>query len=225
MSSGSAQPSASGSASASGSRVSGSASSNSSSTSTSSISIPGTAAAGGVYVTQPPTTASASYYKIASEENITFGWNLTSLYVQPKSLTVIASCSANGNTYPVGPTGGTGNVLPGNATQVIWNPWQAEQVPGATPFAQATYVLKIWDERGPGVPVKGGYLSDYSGTQFAMYRPGSYTPLASGWTCTTCDGHVPSLDAALSALSEPAGIMVFTSLLITLFTAWNILRR
>jgi len=38
-----------------------------------------TAAAGGVSVTQPPTTATPSYFKIAEAENITFGWNLTSL--------------------------------------------------------------------------------------------------------------------------------------------------
>jgi hypothetical protein len=48
-------------------------------------------------------------------------------------------------------------------------------VPGAIPFAQATYVLKMWDERGPGSAVKGGYMSPYSGTQFAMYRPAPYT--------------------------------------------------
>lgn len=99
--------------------------------------------------------------------------------VRPTSLTVIASCGANGNTYPVGPTASPGNVLPGNATQVVWNPWQWEQQPGATPFAEATYVLKIWDERGPQATVRGGYLSPYAGTEFAMYRPAPYTPLAS----------------------------------------------
>jgi hypothetical protein len=94
--------------------------------------------------------------------------------VQPSNITIIASCSQNGNTYAVGPTTAPYNVLPANATQVIWNPWEAEQVPGAIPFAQATYVLKMWDERGPGSAVKGGYMSPYAGTQFAMYRPAKY---------------------------------------------------
>lgn len=98
--------------------------------------------------------------------------------MQPSNLTVIASCSANGNTYPVGPTNSPYNVLPGNATQVVWNPWQAEQVPGAVPFAEATYVLKIWDERGPGSAVRGGYLSPFAGREFAMYRPATYTSFA-----------------------------------------------
>jgi hypothetical protein len=46
---------------------------------TSTISIPQTAAAGGITVTQPPSTASQSFYKIQENEFITFGWNLTSL--------------------------------------------------------------------------------------------------------------------------------------------------
>nr|ODN81387.1 hypothetical protein L203_05645 [Cryptococcus depauperatus CBS 7841] len=143
-----------------------------------SVSIPGTAAAGGISVTQPPSTASASYYKIAKDSWITFGWNMTSLYVQPQSLTVIASCSANGNTYPVGPTASPYNVYPGNTTQVVWNPWEWEQNPTQVAFAEATYVLKIWDERGDASPRKGGYLSPYSGTQFMMFRPAGYTSLS-----------------------------------------------
>lgn len=98
--------------------------------------------------------------------------------VQPTSLTLVASCSANGNTYPIGPTGSSSNTLPANATQVIWNPWQWEQIPGQVPFAEATYVLQIYDERGPGVGIKGGYLSPYSGTQFSMYRPAKYQSIA-----------------------------------------------
>jgi len=67
MSSASAAASASGSASAA--RAS----------NTTSISIPATAAAGGVTILQPANTASASFYKIAENEFITFKWNLTSL--------------------------------------------------------------------------------------------------------------------------------------------------
>ncbi|WWC72271.1 uncharacterized protein I206_106233 [Kwoniella pini CBS 10737] len=193
------------------------------SSSTTSISIPATAAAGGITVTQPPSTASASYYKIAKDNWITFGWNMTSLYVQPKSLTVVASCSANGNIYPVGPSptasGNTSaNVFPGNTTQVVWNPYDWEQIPGQVPFAEATYVLKIYDERGDGSAVKGGYLSPYAGTNFMMYRPGTYTSIADGWTCSTCSN-------AFGTFSQPVPLAIFTSLLITILSAWGILRR
>ncbi|WVQ66755.1 uncharacterized protein L199_004946 [Kwoniella botswanensis] len=211
----SATPRPSGSASAS---ASGSGSRNSTS-----ISIPATAAAGGITVTQPPSTASASYYKIAKDSWITFGWNMTSLYATPTSLTVVASCSANGNVYPVGPNptpsgNASANVFPGNTTQVVWNPYDWEQIPGQVPFAEATYVLKIYDERGDGSAVKGGYLSPYAGTNFMMYRPGGYTSLSDGWTCSTCS-------SAFETFSQPAHLAMFTSLLITLVTAWGILRR
>lgn len=167
---------------------------------------------------QPPSTASPSYYKIAEHDFVTFAWNLTSLYVTPTHLTIIASCSANGNTYPVGPTGSPGNVIPANQSSVIWNPWQWEQQPGATPFAEATYVLKIWDERGPGVAVKGGYLSPYAGTQFAMYRPASYQSIADGWKCTTCT-------AAAEKLREPAGLALILTFTLMFMSVWNVLRR
>ncbi|WRT69955.1 uncharacterized protein IL334_006946 [Kwoniella shivajii] len=209
--------SASGSASAPGS------SGNRNSSSTASISIPATAAAGGITVTQPPSTASASYYKIAQDNWITFGWNATSLYVQPSSLTIVASCSANGNIYPVGPNptpsgNVSANVFPGNTTKVVWNPYEWEQIPGQVPFAEATYVLKIYDERGDGAAVKGGYLSPYAGKNFMMYRPGGYTSLSDGWTCSTCSD-------AFTTFAQPAHLAIFTSLLITILSAWGILRR
>lgn len=87
----------------------------------------------------------------------------------------------------MGPTNGTRNTISGNATQVVWNPWQWEQSAGATPFAQATYVLKVWDERGPAATVRGGYLSPYAGGQFAMYRPQSYTPLSGKFSSYSWD--------------------------------------
>jgi hypothetical protein len=43
-----------------------------------SVSIPGTAAAGGIQMVQPVSTVT-TYYKIAPSDNITFKWNLTSL--------------------------------------------------------------------------------------------------------------------------------------------------
>ena len=74
--------SSSGGASGSGSQAagpSGSGSRSAAASNSTSISIPGTAAAGGITILNPANTAEASYYKIASEEYITFQWNLTSL--------------------------------------------------------------------------------------------------------------------------------------------------
>lgn len=86
-------------------------------TATPTVSVPQSAAAGGLLFTQPPQTAAASYYKIAPSNPVTFGWNFTSVLVYPTSLTVNAYCQSNGNTYPVGPTAADG-VIAGTATQV-----------------------------------------------------------------------------------------------------------
>lgn len=139
------------------------------------ISIPQTAAAGGLTFTQPPQTGAASFYKIAPSQPITFGWNFTALIITPTHLTVSAICD-NGNTYPVGPTDG---VIDGTATQVVWDIYSYQQANPSKPLAQASYTLTIWDDRGSDAPRLGGYFSPNSGLKFALYTPQPYTPLSS----------------------------------------------
>ncbi|KAI5117822.1 hypothetical protein M0805_003300, partial [Coniferiporia weirii] len=179
------------------------------------VSIPQTAAAGGLTFTQPPQTADASFYKIASDSPITFGWNFTALIVTPTHLTVSAVCE-NGNTYPVGPTDG---IIPGTATQVIWDVYSYQQANPSQPLAVATYTLSIWDDRGPAATIAGGYLSPNSNLRFALYTPQPYTPLASGWTCPGCS----AAEASLSA--HPALVAFFATFVIMLLSGWGLLRR
>ena len=145
------------------------------SSNTSTISIPQTAAAGGLTITQPPQTAT-SFFKIAQNQLVTFGWNMTSVLVTPTHLTVSAVCD-NGNTYPVGPTDG---IIPGTATSVVWDVYSWQQNHPNTPLAQASYTLHIWDDRGPNPPRAGGYMQPNSALQFALYTPQPYTPISSG---------------------------------------------
>ena len=140
------------------------------------VSIPQTAAAGLLSFTQPPQTGPASFYKIASGQPITFGWSFSGILATPTHLTVSAICD-NGNTYPVGPTNG---IIPGTATQVVWDVFSYQQANPSIPLAQTSYTLSIWDDRGPGAPRQGGFLSPNSGMRFALYTPQPYTPLASG---------------------------------------------
>lgn len=137
--------------------------------------IPQTAPAGTLTITQPQQTAT-SFYKIASNEPITFGWNFTNVIASPTHLTVSAVCD-NGNTYPVGPTDG---IIPGTATQVVWDLQSYQDNNPSKPLAQATYTLNIFDERGPGAALKAGFMSPNSGLKFALYTPQPYTPLSSG---------------------------------------------
>lgn len=153
----------------------GSSPSRSTANSSSTLSIPQTAPAGGLTITQPPQTAT-SFYKIAPSQLITFGWNFTYVIATPTHLTVSAVCS-NGNTYPVGPTNG---IIPGTATQVVWDVYSYQQANPNMPLAQASCSLTIWDDRGPTATRRPGFLQANSALQFALYTPEAYTPLTSG---------------------------------------------
>ncbi|GLB39228.1 hypothetical protein LshimejAT787_0603900 [Lyophyllum shimeji] len=135
--------------------------------------IPASAPAGLLTITQPPQTAT-SFYKIAPSNFVTFGWNFSYIIATPTHLTVSAVCE-NGNTYPVGPTDG---VIPGTATEIVWDIYSYQQNHPNTPLAQATYTLNIWDDRGPGAARAPGYLQANSGLKFALYNPQGYTGLA-----------------------------------------------
>lgn len=137
--------------------------------------IPQSAPAGGITITQPPQTAT-SYFKIASGQTITFGWNMTSVLATPTHLTVSAVCD-NGNTYPVGPTDG---IIPGTATGIEWDVYSYQTNNPGKPLAQATYTLHIWDDRGPGAARRPGYLAENNQLKFALYTPQPYTAIASG---------------------------------------------
>lgn len=179
------------------------------------VSIPQTAAAGAIVMTQPPQTGAQSFYKIAPSQPITFGWNFTAVIATPTHLTVSAICD-NGNTYPVGPTDG---IIPGTATQVVWDVFSYQQANPGNPLAQATYALNIWDDRGPGSPRQGGFLAPFSGLKFALYTPQPYTPIASGWTCTGCNAAMSSMTA------HPLFAALLASFFVMLVTGWGVIRR
>jgi hypothetical protein len=150
----------------------------SSGTSASYLSIPQSAPAGLLTVTQPP-QQSTSYFKVAQNQFITFGWNFSYILATPTHLTVSAVCE-NGNTYPVGPTDG---IIPGTATSVVWDPYTYQTTHPNLPLAQAKYTLKIWGDGGPDAVREPGVLTPNSALQFALYTPQAYTPIGSGKCC------------------------------------------
>ena len=137
--------------------------------------IPQSAPAGQLVLTQPIPTIT-SFYKIAPGSQITFGWNFSYILATPTHLTVSAAC-AGGNTYPVGPTDG---IIPGTATQVVWDIYSYQVNHPGTPLPQAVCNLRICDERGFGVVNRPGYLTPNTGLQFALYKPDAYTPISDG---------------------------------------------
>jgi len=186
-----------------------------SSSSSSTISVPQSAPAGGLTITQPPQTA-VSFFKIAPSQLVTFGWNFTSLIVTPTRLTVSAVCD-NGNTYPVGPTDG---IIPGSATSVVWDPYGYDQANPNTPLAQASYTLHIWGDRGPNAPRAPGLLDPNSALKFALYTPQAYTPLSSGWQCSGCNSGSIS-----SYVAHPAFTCVMITFTIMLLSGFTLLRH
>ncbi|KAI6013830.1 hypothetical protein EDC04DRAFT_685077 [Pisolithus marmoratus] len=156
-------------------------SSNSTSITNAMPTIPQSAPAGILTVTQPP-QQSTSYFKIAPSQYITFGWNFSYIIATPTHLTVSAVCQ-NGNTYPVGPTNG---IIPGTATSVVWDPYSYQTSHPNLPLAQAEYNLRIWGDQGPDAPRAPGYLTPNSGLTFALYTPQPYTPISSGTFSFLC---------------------------------------
>ncbi|KAF7289822.1 hypothetical protein MIND_01356500 [Mycena indigotica] len=174
--------------------------------------IPQTLPPGGATITQPPQTAT-SYFKIAPNQLITFGWNLTSVVRTPTSLT-ISAVGANGNTYAVGPD--EQGRVPGTATQVVWDVYSYQQAHPGTQLAQAQYTLHIFDERGPTATAQAGLMSPNTALTFALYTPQGYTPLADGWSCTGCNGALAARPAAFGLLFTflimlISGIRIFRS--------------
>ncbi|PWY97245.1 hypothetical protein BCV70DRAFT_203019 [Testicularia cyperi] len=193
------------------------ASSGGSATATSNT-IPSSAPAGGLTITQPIQTADASYYKIAQGVDVTFGWNFTSVLQYPRTLTVQAYCSDNLNTYNIATN------LPGTATSAVWSPYNystsvEQNSPNLPQLIAASYRLMIYDERGLSVGASPGLMQPNTKVQFALYNPQAYTPLASGWICAACSG------AASLKMIHPAFIGLIATLVVAVVSGFNLLSR
>lgn len=140
-----------------------------SSTKSTSISIDPEWPEGGASMTNPASTTT-TYYKIGN--NVTFGWNFTSVEVTPTAIDVIASCSSNAATYTLAK-----NVTYANATSVIWETDQYGSN-AQSPLLTAHYTLIIYEAgTSPTDVASAGYLGPASYT-FGMYIPQPYTSLA-----------------------------------------------
>ncbi|KAJ3575767.1 hypothetical protein NP233_g886 [Leucocoprinus birnbaumii] len=195
--------------------ISGSGNSTASQNSTPLPAIPANQPVAGITMTKPP-QSSTSFFKIAPNEIVTFGWNYTYLIKHPENLTVSAICE-NGNTYPVGPSNG---VIDGTATEVAWDlhSWQVNHP--ETPLAQGTYTLTMWDHRGSSARPEPGMIRPYNSLRFALYSPQPYTPLDSGWTCSDCRESA----GILAASTHPSFIGFVVSALVIFLSGIHLLR-
>jgi hypothetical protein len=115
----------------------------------------------------PAVTASTTYYKIGDE--VTFGWNYTSLIVTPSAIDVLVSCSTA--TYTIASN------MSAKAMSVKWN--TSEDMSGADALGTNYYTLAVFDAGQPVTAIpKAGYLSSFNQFRFGMYLPQPYTPLS-----------------------------------------------
>jgi len=63
----------------------------------------------------------------------------------------------------------------------VWDPYAYGQSAGAVALAQASYTLRVADERGYDAAATAGYFyGQNSMVNFALYSPAAYTSLADG---------------------------------------------
>ena len=118
----------------------------------------------------PSALAAASYYKIGDQ--VTFGWNYTSLVVTPTAIDILVSCSANSATYTL-----SNNASVGPTGAVVWD--TKLDATGSAPLLTETYTLVIHDASKDVTAVaSAGYLGSYRQFTFGMYVPQQYTPLS-----------------------------------------------
>jgi len=60
-------------------------------------------------------------------------------------------------------------------------------------------------------------MSPFGALQFALYTPEPYTAIASGWTCTTCNG-------GMSLAANPAFVGVLATLIVMFLSGFHLLR-
>lgn len=125
--------------------------------------------AGGVNMITPPATAAKTYYKVG--QNITFGWNYTSLSNEPKAIDVYVTCTANSATYTV-----ANNMTFQSSAKVVWDTLPEQT--GANPLLTEQYHLVIHDAAKDVTDIAGaGNLGAFQQVQFAMYTPQAYQNL------------------------------------------------
>lgn len=153
----------------------------------------------------PDPESSSSYYKIGNY--VTFAWNLTSLEITPTAIDILASCTANQNTYTIA----LNQTVNGSEGAVTWDTGEYQST-GTIPLLTETYTLIIHDAaRDVTATAPYGGMSAYSAFKFAMYTKQPYTAMADGWKCVTCSGAMTQSERqTLSVVFGVAGLTILS---------------
>ncbi|MCJ1401547.1 hypothetical protein MMC11_004763 [Xylographa trunciseda] len=141
--------------------------------------------AGGIEMLTPAAIAPASYYKIGDQ--ITFGWNYTSLIVTPTAIDILATCSGCASAYTL-----SNNASVKETGSVVWD--TSGYATGTNPLLTESYTLIIHDAAQPTTAAaQAGYLGIYNSFTFGMYAPQPYTGL-DNFVCATCSGALSNME-------------------------------
>jgi len=141
--------------------------------------------AGGIEMLTPAAIAPASYYKIGDQ--ITFGWNYTSLIVTPTAIDILATCSGCASAYTL-----SNNASVKETGSVVWD--TSGYATGTNPLLTESYTLIIHDAAQPTTAAaQAGYLGIYNSFTFGMYAPQPYSDLGN-FVCATCSGALSNME-------------------------------
>lgn len=129
----------------------------------------------------PNVMSAASYYKIG--DDVTFGWNLTSVSVTPSAVDILASCSTNQATYTIA----VNQTINGSTGGVVWDTGKYQST-ATQLLLTGTYTLIIYDaDSSISATPASGYLAPFKQFTFGMYTPQAYVA-DPAYVCVTCSG-------------------------------------
>jgi hypothetical protein len=115
-----------------------------------------------------PESTSTTYYKIG--QNVTFGWNYTSVEITPTAVDVIAACSSNSATYTLAKN------MSYATSSVIWNTNDDNET-ATNPLLTAYYTLIIYEAGTSPTDVASAGALGPATFSFGMYVTQAPTPL------------------------------------------------
>ncbi|MCJ1419263.1 hypothetical protein MMC32_005617 [Xylographa parallela] len=158
--------------------------------------------AGGIEMLTPAAIAPASYYKIGDQ--ITFGWNYTSLIVTPTAIDILATCSACASAYTL-----ANNASVKETGSVVWD--TSGYATGTNPLLTESYTLIIHDAaQATTAAAQAGYLGTYDSFMFGMYAPQPYSDLGN-FVCATCSGALSNTERQTLKFLFGMGIITIMS--------------
>lgn len=161
-------------------------------------------ATGGVSLQAPQTTLQATpLYKIG--DDITFGWNYTSLQGTPTAIDVLVSCSSASATWTL-----TQNMTFETKVSYVWDT-NSDGGVATQPLRVDLFTLIIKDsDASISDTADPGYLGTYSGLKFGLYTGQPYTPL-SEWKCVGCNDGNSIFDKQALGLAMTMSIITFAT--------------